>query len=282
MTFQINPLSVKMGVEVIGLDLTRPLDAETIGKAYQAFVDSVVIVFRGQKLDADQFVAAAKNFGSPLEQHLTYNQVPGCPFVNIVSNQEKTKDGKPNLLGQEWHTDHSFWPTPPKATLLHAITLPDKGGDTFFANMRAAYDALPDDLRARVTGLKAEHAFKNRRQLPKASERVREVKEANEGEDEYVIHPVVRTHPDTGRQAIYINPLRINRYVGLAPEASVRLNDELLAHATKDEFVYRHQWQQGDLIMWDNRQAMHMVDVHYDITQPRLMHRIILEGDQPV
>ena len=166
--------------------------------------------------------------------------------------------------------------------MRHAIKLPNEGGNTFFANMRAAFDGLSDDLRARITGLKSEHAYKNRRQLPSVEERVREVEKDQDETGKFIVHHVVRTHPDTGHRAIYINPLRINRFIGLATEASVRLNDELLAHATDDQFVYRHQWQKGDVIMWDNRQAMHMVDVNYDITQPRLLHRIILEGDRPV
>ena len=288
MPFQINPLSKKFGVEVTGLQLSQSPDVETIKTVYQAFVENAVIVFRKQKLEPDEFVRVAKAFGQPLEQLLTRNQVPGYPVVNTVSNQEKTDNGKPDLLGQTWHTDHSFWPTPPKATMLHAITLPGKGGDTCFANMHLAYDGLSESLRARISGLKAVHAYRESRKPPLEEERNRKTKsDVAENPTEVatapdgMVHPVERTHPDTGRKAIYINPLRIKRFLGLAPVASANLVKELSAHSTKKEYVYRHRWQEGDLIMWDNRSVMHMVDVDYDITQSRLMHRIILEDDRP-
>ncbi|MEX2449902.1 MAG: TauD/TfdA family dioxygenase [Rhodospirillales bacterium] len=282
MSFTINPLSETLGVEVIGLDLRAPIDAATQSTVFRAFVENAVIVFRGQDLKPEQFVEAARTFGVPLEQLLTRNQIEGCPFVNSVSNQEKTADGKPNLLGQTWHTDHSFWPNPPMATLLHAITLPEKGGNTCFSNMRLAYETLPESLRARIKGLKAVHAYREDRKPPSVEERARAEKENPSEADDGMVHPVVRTHPDTGDQAIYINPLRIKRFLGLSPEASARLVEELTEHATQEKFVYRHTWKPGDLVMWDNRSVMHMADVNYDITQPRLLHRIILEGDRPI
>ncbi|MEQ8194119.1 MAG: TauD/TfdA family dioxygenase [Rhodospirillales bacterium] len=282
MTLSIKPLSDAFGVEVEGIDLSGPIDEGMKTTINKAFVDGAVIVFRDQHLEPKQFLAAAEKFGVPLEQLLTRNQIKDCPQVNFISNQEKTADGKPNLLGQTWHTDHSFWPNPPKATMLHAITLPASGGDTCFADMRLAYETLPESLRARISGLKAVHAYREDRKPPSVEERARAVQEkASEAEDG-MVHPVVRTHPDTGRQAIYINPLRIKRFLGLSPDASARLVEELTEHATREAFVYRHKWRPGDVVMWDNRSVMHMVDVNYDITQPRLLHRIILEGQRPV
>ena len=166
--------------------------------------------------------------------------------------------------------------------MLHAITLPGEGGDTCFANMQLAYESLPDSLRARISGLKAVHAYRESREPPSEEERQQEAGSNPTEVADGMVHPVVRTHPDTGNKAIYINPLRIKRFLGLAPVASARLVEELTAHATKKKYIYRHHWQEGDLIMWDNRSLMHMVDVNYDITQPRLMHRIILKGDRPV
>jgi len=282
MSFQIKPLSKLFGAEVSGLDLRQIPDPETVDSVYKAFVESAVIVFRDQHLEPAEFVDAAKVFGEPLEQLLSRNQVPGCPFVNTISNQEKTADGKPDLLGQTWHTDHSFWPDPPKATMLHAITLPSEGGDTCFANMHLAYESLPESLRARIAGLKAVHAYRESRKPPSEEERRQEVGNNPTEVADGMVHPVVRTHPDTGREAIYINPLRIKRFLGLAPVASANLVEELTAHSTKKNDIYRHQWRKGDLVMWDNRSVMHMVDVNYDITQPRLLHRIILKGNRPV
>jgi len=282
MSFQINPLSKKFGVEVTGLNLAQSPEPAVIESVYRAFVENAVIVFRKQSLKPEDFVRVAEIFGQPLEQLLTRNQVPGFPVVNTVSNQEKTDDGKPDLLGQTWHTDHSFWPTPPKATMLHAVTLPGEGGNTCFANMHLAYEKLPEGLRARISGLKAVHAYRESREPPTADERQREVRDNPTEVANGMVHPVERTHPDTGRKAIYINPLRIKRFLGLAPVASANLVEELTKHSTQRKYVYRHQWQEGDLIMWDNRSVMHMVDVDYDITQPRLMHRIILQGDRPI
>jgi len=282
MSFQIKPLSKQYGAEVIGLDLTEALDSETVEKVYKAFVDQSVIVFRKQNLEPKHFIDVAKAFGKPLEQLLTRNQLPGYSVINTVSNQEKTKDGKPDLLGQIWHTDHSFWATPPKATMLHAVTLPKEGGDTCFANMQLAYEDIPEALRARIAGLKAVHAYRESRKPPSEDERANEGNAMPTEVADGMVHPVVRTHPDTAKQAIYINPLRIKRFLGLAPVASAKLVDELTKHSTKKKYVYRHRWRQGDLVMWDNRSVMHKVDVNYDITQLRLLHRIILEGDRPV
>ncbi len=281
MAYEINTLSDALGVEVLGVDLRKPLDGETAKKVYRAFVENVVIIFRNQSMDHHQFLAAAKNFGEPIPRHGKDRLVPDCPLVSYVTNQLKTDDGKPKVYGSFWHTDHSFQPEPPKATMLNPITLPETGGDTCFTNMRAAYDALPKSTKAEIDGLKAVHFYKDRRKPPSLEERQKEAEGLSDEVSDGVAHPVARTHPDTGKKAIYINPLRIKRFLGKTPEESVQLVDELAKHATQPQFVYRHTWQPGDVIMWDNRQAMHKATEDYDITQPRLLNRIILKGDKP-
>lgn len=279
MTFSITPLTGQFGAEIAGLDLSDPADAETAARLNEAFAEHGVLVLRGQALEPEQFLAAGMLFGAPMRQHLTRFNLPDCPDVSTISNQEKTESGKPNVRGVSWHTDHSFQPEPPKATLLYSVALPDRGGDTRWADMSAAYAALPDDLRDRVDDLQAVHAYTESRLPPSLAERIAG------GEDDAsdgVVHPLARTHPDTGRKAIYLNPLRVRRFLGMTPEQCAGLIEDLVAHATQPEFVYTHRWRLGDFVIWDNRRSIHKAETDYDFDQLRLMYRLILAGDKPV
>jgi taurine dioxygenase len=278
MPVAISPLSEHIGAEATGIDLSRPLEPGDIAALRRAFVDRAVLVIRNQKLDAPAFLDAARLFGDPVRQHLEKFNLPDCPDVATISNQEKTKEGRVNVRGVSWHTDHSFQPEPPKATALHAVSLPSTGGDTDWAHMGAAYDALPDDLRAEVNGLDAVHAYTESRLPPDLAERIAA------GEDEAadgVVHPLVRTHPETGRKVIYLNPLRVRRFRGMTPEPCAALIDRLVAHATQPRFVYRHRWRPGDMVIWDNRSCIHKANADYDFQELRLLYRIILAGDKP-
>ena len=281
MSHKITPLSDKLGVEVTGLDLRQAMNDEEKADVNRAFVDNVILVFRDQELSAQQFYDAARQLGEPMTQHLSQFKVPECPMVSYVSNQEKTDAGKRKLLGQAWHTDHSFQPEPPKATMLHGVELPKQGGDTWFSNMRLAYDTLPADLKSQVDGLEAIHAYRESRDYMSKEEREAETLSDEEERANNTVHPVIRTHDVTGTKAIYINPLRIKRFIGMGSDESADLLEQLTVHATKDEFTYAHSWRQGDVIIWDNRQAMHRVEHNYDLTEKRLMHRIILKGIKP-
>ncbi|MBT5034495.1 MAG: TauD/TfdA family dioxygenase [Rhodospirillaceae bacterium] len=276
MTYEIKPLPGGLGVEVIGLDLAVSIDTETADEINRAFVENVVLVFRGQDITVHQFLEAAKILGDPMEQYLSQYKVPECPIVSYVSNQVKTDTGAPKLLGQAWHTDQSFNPTPPKATMLHGVVLPKQGGNTCFANMRQAYEGLSDTLKARIDTLQAVHAYRESREGLSAEDR-----RAEEDSEDGVTHPVVRTLEEIGAKAIYINPLRIKRFVGLSADESTSLLEELTEHATRDRYVYCHPWQKGDIVIWDNRQSMHRVLHNYDLSEKRLMHRIVLEGSAP-
>ncbi|MBT8004655.1 MAG: TauD/TfdA family dioxygenase [Rhodospirillales bacterium] len=276
MTYEIKPLPGGLGVEVIGLDLAVSIDTETADEINRAFVENVVLVFRGQDITVHQFLEAAKILGDPMEQYLSQYKVPECPIVSYVSNQVKTDTGKPKLLGQAWHTDQSFNPTPPKATMLQGVVLPKQGGNTCFANMRRAYEGLSDTLKERIDTLQAIHAYRESREGLSAADR-----RVEENLDDGVTHPVVRTLDEIGAKSIYINPLRIKRFVGLSADESTSLLDELTEHATSDRYVYCHPWQKGDIVIWDNRQSMHRVAHDYDLSEKRLMHRIVLEGSVP-
>jgi taurine dioxygenase len=276
MSYELRPLSASLGVEVVGLNLAASIDMKTATEINRVFAENVILVFRGQDITVHQFLKAAKMLGDPMEQYLSQYKVPECPTVSYVSNQAKTNAGEPKLLGQAWHTDQSFNPTPPKATMLHGIVLPKQGGNTCFANMRQAYEGLSDILKARIDSLQAIHAYRESREGMSAEDR-RAVEESDNG----VTHPVVRRIDEIGAKAIYINPLRIKRFIGLSADESTALLEELTQHATGNRFTYCHTWQKGDIIIWDNRQSMHRVLHNYDLSEKRLMHRIILEGSVP-
>ncbi len=281
MAFEVCKLSKSLGAEVKGLDLREALNPSIRTKINDAFVENVVLVFRNQNLTAQQFLAAAKQLGQPATQKLSQYKVPGCPMVSYVSNQEKTDAGNPKLLGKAWHTDHSFQPEPPKATLLYGVKLPKRGGDTWFANMKLAYDTLPNKLKDRINGLEAIHAYRESREVMSKNERNAEILTDAEERKLNTVHPVIRTHDISGSKSIYLNPLRIKRFIGMSSDESSKLLERLILHSTKDNLVYVHRWQQGDVIIWDNRQAMHRVEHNYDLSEERLMHRIILKGIKP-
>ena len=278
MAVSIVPLADAIGAEVTGADLSRPVDGETANRLRRAFVDRALLVIRDQTMDAPQFLAAARLFGEPVRQNLAKFNLPDQPDVATISNQEKTGEGKVNVRGVSWHTDHSFQPEPPKATTLLAVSLPSKGGDTDWAHMGAAYDALPEELRAEVEGLGAVHAFTDTRVPPSVAERIAA---GDDDASDGVVHPLIRTHPENARKSIYLNPLRVRRFRGMTPDRCADLIERLVRHATRPEFVYTHRWRPGVMVIWDNRCCMHKANPDYDFNELRLLYRIILAGDRP-
>ena len=278
MDVSIAPLSPHTGAEVTGVDLRQPLDAGLRERLYAAFVDRSVLVFRDQHLSPPQMLAAAEQFGAVFTQYNPRTALPDCPLIHYISNEDFYPDGRRYIPGAGWHTDHSNAPEPPKATMLHAVDLPDRGGDTQYANMHRAYEALPAAMREQIDGLQAVHVYQSRfseRKLMVLSE------EAQGAVPEGVAHPLVRTHPESGRRAIYLNPIRTEAIPGMPEAEALALLDELLAHATSGAFEYRHRWQPGDLVMWDNRCLLHKANGDYDMAQRRYLYRLMLQGDRP-
>src|SRR5215467_4376615 len=275
----INKLSPHTGAEVRNADLTQPLHSSLRERLSRAFTTHSVLVFREQKLHAPQFLAAMQNFGEIFPQHNPRFAVRECPLVHYISNQDKLEDGTVYIPGEGYHTDHSNDPAPPKATALHAVKLPRRGGDTQFVNMSEAYAALPQETKRRISGLKARHVFQSRHSARKLMSLPEEKRKSLAGS---VVHPLVRTHPETGRRSLYINPVRIEEIIGMEEPQALRLLDELLTHAIQLRFEYRHQWKQGDLVIWDNRCLLHKANGDYPVEEVRYLYRIMLRGETPV
>lgn len=278
-TASIAPLSPHTGAEVTGVDLRRPVSESLRATLNRAFLDHAVLVVRDQHLDPAEMLAAVRLWGEVFPQHNPRFALPGCPEIHYISNQDRFPDGRRYIPGEGYHTDHSNAAEPPKATVLHAVKLPDQGGDTQFVNMTLACQRLDPGLRARIDGLRAVHVYQSRhsaRKLMGLSE------PARAAVPDQVVHPLVRTHPETGRRALYINPIRIEAIEGMAEADALALLDALLAHATRAEFEYRHRWRAGDLVLWDNRCLLHKANGDYDMDQERYLYRVMLRGDRPV
>ena len=277
-SFAITPLTDHTGAEVIGLDFTQPIDIETRVTLNRAFAERHVLVMRDQHFTPEQFKAAAQLFGELQPHDKRERHVAGHPDVEYISNDEIV-DGKRIIPGETFHTDHSNHPRPPKATTLFAVELPTSGGDTQYVNMHDAYDDLAEDTKQKIEGLQAVHVYQSKyspRLLGKISE------ESRRNLPPPGIHPLVRTHPENGRKALFLNPVRMESIIGMEDKQALALIDELMRHATQKKYEYRHRWRHGDWVLWDNRSVMHQANPDYDMAQRRYLYRLMLKGETPV
>ena len=278
----IRPLPGSFAAEVVGLDLNQPLDEADFRRIHRAHLDHHVLVFRDQRITPEQQIAFSRRFGA-LQIHVLHQfHLKGHPEILIVSNI--VENGQPVGLGDAghfWHSDLSYKETPSLGSMLLAQELPSVGGDTLFANQHAAWIALPPALKQRVRNLKAEHSYLAKYEelrerspwRPKLSdEQVAQVKP--------VVQPVVRTHPETGRLALFVSEHFTTRIVGLPDDESRALLDELFAYGTAPELQYRHPWQPHDMVFWDNRSVTHLA-AGCPPELRRRMHRTTIEGDAP-
>lgn len=281
---QISPLSQALGAEISGIDVAS-LDEDSFGAVRNAFHDHQVVVFRDQKLTVEEHIEFSRRFGE-MEIHIsTDNLLKDHPEILLVSN--KKENGKyigVENAGDEWHSDLSYMEKPSLGSLLYALEISEEGGDTEWSNMYTAYDTLPEATKRRLQGLKARHSF-NRFKNPRIG--IPEQHREN-AEERYarisppdVIHPVVRTHPVTGRKALYVSPRFTIGIEDLQEAEGQALLDELFAHATRREFIYRHKWRLGDLLFWDNRNTLHLACRGIPEGQIRHMHRTTISGDVP-
>ena len=275
------PSGQALGAEIQGLDL-KHISAEEFGAIHRAWLDYLVVLIRGQQLTDQDLIGFSQRFGeldwAPV-QETGRRFVDGHPEIYVVSNV--IENGMPiGSLGSGeavWHTDMSYLEIPPKASILYALTVPAAGGDTYFCNMYAAYDSLPGALRERLSGLTLKHdATYNsggyvRQGMTPLDDPLNSIG---------VYHPVVTTHPETGRKALYLGRRR-NAYIdGLPLSESEALLDELWRYATQPELTWRNQWKPGDLVLWDNRCTMHRRDA-FDPLFSRILHRTQIKGEMP-
>jgi len=274
MPVEVRKLGLAMGAEIRGVDLVRPLDDDDFAAIRRALVDHGVIVLRDQDLPPDRHVAYTARFGAPDIHPLDQFHLPGHPEVLVLSNRLKP-DGTPVGLqdaGRYWHTDVSFQAEPALGSLLYAVEIPPTGGDTLFASQHAAWDALPAALREKLRGKRAFHGL-NRETAPKFTD-------AQLARVVPVPHPIARTHPESGRIALYAG--RFALFIeGMDETESHDMLAFLYDHAGREEFQYRHVWHQGDLVMWDNRSVLHHA-TPFNPQHIRHMHRTTVVGDVPV
>jgi taurine dioxygenase len=278
---QVIPSGSACGAEVRGVDL-RALDPAGVALLKQALRDHLVVVIRRQPLTDPQLIALGKQLGElepPGMSIIGKPYIDEYPDILVISNIVEDGQPKGNLGAGEaiWHTDMSYRDTPVSYALLHALELPPAGGNTYFANQYLAYDTLPAATRKQLDGaiLIHDETYNSAGQLRKGFKEITDPREAPGAR-----HPLFRTHPETGRRALYLGRRRNGYILGLPLEESERLLDELWAHASKPEFVWFQEWQLGDTLIWDNRVLIHRRDP-FDPDSRRMMHRVQIKGERP-
>ena len=272
--FGLAPLTPLIGAVVEGVDLSRPLDAELAEQLNAALLEWKVLFFRDQEISGSQQAAFARNWGT-LETHPFYGRITGTE-VDAPEVVRLEKDARVGGFENAWHSDVSWRVEPSLGSVLRAVEVPDLGGDTLWADMGAAYDRLPDELRARIDGLSAVHDWYTNFGLamdPEERDRLRP-------DFPEVEHPVVRTHPETGRRTLYVNRIFTQRIVGLDDEESEELLEHLYLQASFPEYQCRWSWRSGDVAFWDNRSTQHYASSDY-YPRTRIMERITICGDRP-
>ncbi len=283
---KINRLSRDFGAEIEDIDAAHGLDGATLTAIKDAFIDHRVLVIRDQSMEPEDQAAFSRQFGTLEVQGNERYHLADCPDVLVLSNEQI--DGKPVGVvdaGDFWHSDLPHRPTPTMATVLYALKLPSIGGDTEFADMYAAYDSLPADLKARIDNLKGINCS-NKLVNPRVS-----ISPDRPGAAEYyaesatrnppVAQPIARTHPVTGKKALFISPRFTIGIEGMDDDEAQTLLDELFERQLQPEFIYHHTWRLHDLVMWDNRCVLHWACGGYKYPDTRRMHRTTVKGDIP-
>ena len=269
----IHPIAGALGAEIRGVDLSAPLDERTVAAIRRALLDHLVVFFRGQDLTPAMFRAFAGRFGMPVEYPFVRG-LPGCPEIIEVLKREEERSN----FGGIWHSDTSYLEEPPMGSLLLARELPPYGGDTLFANQYLAFEALSEGLQRTLSGLRGVNTSAKADVTRTREDRVKDSGAA--ARDYAAEHPAVRTHPETGRRALYVNVAHTARFAGWTEEESAPLLHHLFAHQVKPEFTCRFRWEPNSVAFWDNRAAQHNPVNDYHGFR-RLMHRITLAGDKP-
>ena len=278
---KITKIKEHIGAEVTGIDLREPLDEKTFQRLYDAVVDHVALVIRDQDLTPAELLAAIGLFGDLMPDQNQRYVVEGMPLVSVLSNRHKDSEGKTAKVAKNsnWHTDHTNQEIPPKFTTLYGVEVPDSGGGTSVCNMNAAFEALPKDLRKRITPLKTVNTLMSSTRFKTGNPDI--VCAQQNSKAPPMVQPLVRTHPERGTKAIYFHKGKVETVTGMDPYESQDFLAELLETALQPEFIYVHEWKRGDLLLIDNRTAMHKAGFDYDHGQHRHLHRVLVRGDRP-
>jgi taurine dioxygenase len=277
---KISELKPGFGAEIDGVDLAHADDA-TLRTVVEAFHKHGAILLRGQTLKPDDLMRFISAFGEPEDHTLVENTLPGYPKIYVLSN--KVVDGKPigaHNDGIGWHTDYSYRAEPVMCTMLYAVEVPPEGSDTLLADGCAAWNALPDDRKAQLEHLKVHHSWLHFMQT-RDFNRQENPSEQLKAENPDVIHPLIRTHPSDGRKAIWPSTGTVKEVLGMPNPEGLKLVEEMVEFMTQDQFVFRHKWRVGDVLMWDNRCTLHTGTLYDDAKYVRVMHRLWVRGDRP-
>jgi taurine dioxygenase len=276
---RVAPLKDNFGAEILDVDL-KVADAAEKAAVVAAFHRHGAVLLRNQALEPQDLVAFIRLFGEPEGHTLQEYTLPGHPFVYVLSN--KLENGRPigaHNDGVGWHTDYSYKAEPVMSTLLYAVEAPPEGADTLIADCVAAYEALPAERRAELEALKLHHSYAHFMRTRDWG--AMELSDTLKKENPDVVHPLIRTHPADGRKALWVSTGTVTEVIGRPGPEGLALIDELVAFVTQENFVYRHKWRVGDVLMWDNRCTLHTGTLYDDTRYDRLMHRLWVKGDTP-
>ena len=276
---EVIPLTLHIGAEIRGVDLTRELPPQQLQAVRDAFLKWKVIFFRGQHLDHAQHVAMARQFGEPTIGHAVFGHVADYPEVYSVAKNRTANENREAMMvtpWSGWHTDITAAVNPPCASILRGVTIPPYGGDTFWTNLVAAYAGLSEPMRAFVDGLRGIHAFVSRGDAKPGSEYNERVKRRSLKSE----HPLVTVHAETGERVLFVSPSFLKSLVGFTPRESTKLLEILWEHVTRPEYTVRFKWEPGDIAFWDNRSTAHLAprDI-FESDFDRQLYRITLVGE---
>ena len=284
----MNPAITKSGAACgaeIACDLAQDIDEATFREIEHAFHDNIVVFFRRQNLSNERHIEFSRRFGE-LEIHIVKKYLlPDSPEILLISNIRDDRGEHIGLAdaGFTWHSDTSYRRRPSRCSLLYAKEVPQRGGrplgDTVFANTVAAYEALPESMKKLLARLKAVHRYSARRRVADSPRPKLTRQQVEETPD--IAHPIVRTHPYTGRKSLYVTAAECIGIEGMPDDEALDLVAELDSHCVRPEFLYRHKWKVGDLLMWDNTSSMHLAICDYALPERRLMHRTTVIGTVP-
>jgi len=280
-TMKITKIKEHIGAIVTGIDLREPVDAGTRQRLYDAVVDNVVLVIRGQDFTPAQYQAAAEMFGELMEDQNRRYLVDAHPLISVLSNRHKDSQGNPAKIGTNstWHTDHTNQECPPKFTMLYAVEVPDKGGATRVCNSHAGFESLPEELKQRITPMKTANTLISSARFKIANPDI--LKSQQELKVPPMIQPLVRTHPERGTKAVWFHKSKTEKILGMTPEDTQEFLQDLTDRVTQEQFVYAHEYKKGDMLIIDDRSSLHKAGFDYDHSQHRLLYRILVRGDKP-